>query len=36
MIQGAASGVTINDGKNNIVLVANYNAGLWRYIEPAN
>jgi hypothetical protein len=36
MIQGAASGITINDGKNNIVVVANYNAGLWRYIEPAN
>lgn len=34
MSQGPAQAAVIGDGKNNIILVANYNAGLWRYIEP--
>jgi hypothetical protein len=25
-----------NDGSYNIVVTANYNGGLWRYVEPAN
>ena len=23
-----------NDGAHNIILAGNYNAGLWRYVEP--
>jgi hypothetical protein len=23
-----------SDGTNNIIVIANYNVGLWRYIEP--
>jgi len=34
MSQGPAQAVVLNDGTNNIILVANYNAGMWRYIEP--
>jgi len=34
MTQGPAQAAVSNDGKNGIVVVANYNAGLWRYIEP--
>jgi hypothetical protein len=34
MSQGPAQAAVTNDGKNNIIVVANYNAGLWRYIEP--
>lgn len=34
MTQGNALFATQNDGTHNIVLSANWNAGLWRYIEP--
>jgi hypothetical protein len=34
MFQGPAQGAVTFDGTNNIVLTANYNAGLWRYVEP--
>jgi hypothetical protein len=34
MVQGPAQAAVTNDGMNNIILVAGYNAGLWRYIEP--
>jgi hypothetical protein len=34
MTQGPAEAVVTNDGTNNIIVAANYNAGLWRYIEP--
>jgi hypothetical protein len=34
MTQGPAEAAVTNDGKNNILLIAGYNAGLWRYIEP--
>jgi hypothetical protein len=34
MTQGPAEGAVTSDGKNNIVFLANYNAGLWRYVEP--
>ena len=34
MSQGPAQAAVISDGKNTIILVANYNAGMWRYIEP--
>ncbi len=31
---GAAYVVVVNDGTNNILVGAMYNAGVWRYIEP--
>jgi hypothetical protein len=34
MTQGTAQIVTTFDGTHNILLAANYNAGLWRYVEP--
>lgn len=34
MSQGPAESAVTNDGTHNIVLTANYNAGLWRYVEP--
>lgn len=33
MNQGPAQGAVTSDGKHDIVLVANYNAGMWRYVE---
>jgi hypothetical protein len=35
MTQGPAQAAVTSDGVNHIVLTANYNAGLWRYVEPA-
>ncbi len=34
MSQGPAQAAVLNDGTHNIVLVASYNAGMWRYVEP--
>lgn len=34
MSQGPATLATTFDGSNNIILGANYNAGLWFYVEP--
>jgi hypothetical protein len=34
MTQGPAQAAVTSDGKNNILVIASYNAGLWRYIEP--
>jgi hypothetical protein len=34
MTQGPGQAAVTSDGTYNIVLVANYNAGLWRYVEP--
>ena len=34
MTQGPAEGVATSDGTHAVILVANYNAGLWRYVEP--
>jgi hypothetical protein len=31
---GAAYVVVVNNGTNNILVGAMYNAGVWRYIEP--
>jgi hypothetical protein len=36
MLQGPGQAGVTNDGTQNIVIVANYNAGLWRYVEPSN
>jgi hypothetical protein len=36
MYQGPGQAAVTNDGTQNIIIVANYNAGLWRYIEPTN
>ena len=34
MNQGPAQGLVLNNGPNNIVILANYNAGMWLYVEP--
>lgn len=34
MYQGPAQGAVENNGAKSIVLFANYNAGLWLYVEP--
>jgi hypothetical protein len=34
MTQGPGQAAVTNDGTHDIIIVANYNAGLWRYIEP--
>ncbi len=34
MSQGPAQAAVLNDGTHNIILVAGYNAGMWRYVEP--
>jgi hypothetical protein len=34
MTQGPAEAAVTFDGTHSIVIVANYNAGLWRYVEP--
>ena len=34
MTQGPAQAVVTYDGTNSVIVAANYNAGLWRYIEP--
>lgn len=34
MTIGAAQAVTVFDGKHQVIVTANWHAGLWRYIEP--
>jgi hypothetical protein len=34
MTQGAAQTVVTNDGAHNVIVTANWGAGLWRYVEP--
>ena len=34
MQQGAAQAAVTSDGTHNIIVTANWGAGLWRYIEP--
>jgi photosystem II stability/assembly factor-like uncharacterized protein len=34
MTQGPSEAAVTNDGTHNIILVACFNAGLWRYVEP--
>jgi hypothetical protein len=34
MKQGAAQAAISNDGKHNVIVTANWGAGLWRYVEP--
>jgi hypothetical protein len=34
MTQGPGQAAVTNDGTHNILLFGNYNAGLWRYVEP--
>jgi hypothetical protein len=36
MTLGPAQAAVTNDGMYNIIVTANYNGGLWRYVEPAN
>ena len=34
MIQGPAQAAVVGVGANTVIVLASYNAGLWRYIEP--
>jgi hypothetical protein len=34
MVQGPGQVAVTNDGTYNIVLAGDYNAGIWRYVEP--
>lgn len=34
MTVGAAAASIVNDGQHNVILTANFGAGLWRYVEP--
>jgi hypothetical protein len=34
MTQGAAQAAVTNDGTQNVILTANWGAGVWRYVEP--
>jgi hypothetical protein len=34
MTQGVGQIAVTNDGTHSILVAANYNAGLWRYVEP--
>jgi hypothetical protein len=34
MTLGPSQAAIMNDGKNNVFLTANFNGGVWRYIEP--
>jgi len=34
MKQGAAQAAISNDGTHNVIVTANWGAGLWRYVEP--
>jgi hypothetical protein len=34
MTQGPAQAAVTSDGAHSIIMTANYNAGLWRYVEP--
>ena len=36
MSQGPAESAVTSDGTHDVVLIANYNAGLWRFVEPWN
>jgi hypothetical protein len=33
---GTVQAAATSDGTHNIIVTANWNAGLWRYVEPAN
>jgi len=33
---GPGQAAVTNNGTYNIVIMANYNSGLWRYVEPTN
>jgi hypothetical protein len=34
MSQGPAHAVVVNDGAHSVFITANYNGGIWRYVEP--
>jgi hypothetical protein len=34
MKQGAAQAAVTSDGTNNVIVTANWGAGIWRYVEP--
>jgi hypothetical protein len=34
MTVGAAQAAVTNDGTHDIIVTANWGAGIWRYIEP--
>jgi hypothetical protein len=34
MFQGPAHAAVTNDAGHNVIVTANWNAGLWRYVEP--
>jgi hypothetical protein len=34
MTMGPAQALILNDGTANVILLANYNGGVWRYLEP--
>ena len=34
MTQGAAQAAVTSDGTHNVIVTANWGAGIWRYIEP--
>jgi hypothetical protein len=34
MTQGPAQAVVVDVGASSVIVLANYNAGLWRYVEP--
>jgi hypothetical protein len=34
MTQGAAQAAVTSDGTHNVIVTANWGAGLWRYVEP--
>jgi hypothetical protein len=34
MSQGPAHAAVVNDGTHSIIVTANYNGGIWRYVEP--
>jgi hypothetical protein len=36
MTLGPAQAAVTNDGTYNIIVTANFNGGLWRYVEPTN
>jgi hypothetical protein len=36
MTQGPGQLAVTNDGTYNIIFAGNYNAGIWRYVEPTN
>jgi hypothetical protein len=36
MLQGPTFAIVTNDGTYDIIVTANFNSGLWRYVEPKN